>query len=104
MPPFQKYVFKTVRPEQRASGNRYINFHCPLRTLYDTAVILTFTAPYAHTTHTVVVPFCVHGEGCKLREITHDPGLADVSPTVLAIMGLDQPPEMTGQSLLATPN
>jgi 2,3-bisphosphoglycerate-independent phosphoglycerate mutase len=55
-----------------------------------------------HTTYRV--PFCVHGDGCKLLEVAHDPGLADVAPTVLAIMGLDQPPEMTGQSLLATPN
>jgi 2,3-bisphosphoglycerate-independent phosphoglycerate mutase len=27
--------------------------------------------------------------------------LADVAPTVLALMGIDQPPEMTGRSLLA---
>jgi 2,3-bisphosphoglycerate-independent phosphoglycerate mutase len=27
--------------------------------------------------------------------------LADVAPTILALMGIDQPPEMTGRSLLA---
>ena len=27
--------------------------------------------------------------------------LADVAPTVLALLGIDQPPEMTGRSLLA---
>ncbi len=31
----------------------------------------------------------------------HDGVLADVAPTMLALMGLDQPAEMTGQSLLA---
>ena len=27
--------------------------------------------------------------------------LADVAPTALALLGIDQPPEMTGRSLLA---
>jgi 2,3-bisphosphoglycerate-independent phosphoglycerate mutase len=27
--------------------------------------------------------------------------LADVAPTILALMGIEQPPEMTGRSLLA---
>ena len=57
---------------------------------------------YTHTRcRTAAVPFCVHGEGVKLCEVTHDPGLSDVAPTVLDIMGLENPPEMTGQSLLA---
>ncbi|EDV20042.1 uncharacterized protein TRIADDRAFT_32533 [Trichoplax adhaerens] len=37
----------------------------------------------------------------KYKDITHDANLSDVAPTVLRIMGLDVPPEMSGQSLLA---
>ena len=54
-----------------------------------------------HTAHTLFdVPFYVYGEafrGVKLR-----PGgrLADVMPTALAMMGLDKPAEMTGESLI----
>jgi len=35
--------------------------------------------------------------GAQLR----DGRLADLAPTLLELMGLDQPPEMTGKSLLA---
>jgi 2,3-bisphosphoglycerate-independent phosphoglycerate mutase len=49
------------------------------------------------------VPFCMHsppGHSHKFRKLTHDPGLSDVAPTVLDLMGLDIPPEMSGQSLI----
>jgi 2,3-bisphosphoglycerate-independent phosphoglycerate mutase len=51
-----------------------------------------------HTAHTTdPVPFIVVGEKVALR----DAGcLADVAPTVLQLMGIDQPKEMTGTSLL----
>ncbi|MGY6548530.1 MAG: 2,3-bisphosphoglycerate-independent phosphoglycerate mutase [Roseinatronobacter sp.] len=52
-----------------------------------------------HTAHTVnPVPVVLVGgpEGAQLR----DGRLADVAPTVLALMGLAQPPEMTGKTLL----
>ena len=49
----------------------------------------------AHTTNPV--PFCVVGYPCKLRE---GGGLADIAPTMLQIMGLPQPAEMTGKSLI----
>ena len=53
-----------------------------------------------HTAHTLnPVPVILVGgpEGARLR-----PGgrLADLAPTVLALMGLEKPPEMTGESLL----
>lgn len=68
----------------------------------DRNVVLMYVYILLHILHALsLVPFCVHGEGCKLRPFTHDPGLSDVAPTVLSIMGLDMPPEMTGQSLLA---
>jgi len=53
-----------------------------------------------HTAHTTnLVPVVVVGGpgGAGLR----DGRLADLAPTLLALMGLDQPPEMTGQSLLS---
>jgi 2,3-bisphosphoglycerate-independent phosphoglycerate mutase len=49
----------------------------------------------AHTTNPV--PFIVTVEGASL---TDDGILADVSPTALALLGAEQPAEMTGRSLL----
>ena len=50
----------------------------------------------AHTTNPV--PFCVVGYDCKLRE---GGVLADIAPTMLEILGLEQPEEMTGTSLIS---
>ena len=55
-----------------------------------------------HTAHTLnPVPVVLVGgpAGATLR----DGRLADLAPTLLALMGLPQPPEMTGQSLIVTP-
>ncbi|XP_028518515.1 2,3-bisphosphoglycerate-independent phosphoglycerate mutase isoform X2 [Exaiptasia diaphana] len=53
-----------------------------------------------HTAHTTNrVPFVMTG-GHKYRNFTHNAALCDVATTVLDVMGLDIPPEMTGQSLL----
>ena len=49
----------------------------------------------AHTTNPV--PFIVCGLDCKLREGGR---LADISPTMLKILGLEQPKEMTGESII----
>lgn len=49
----------------------------------------------AHTTNPV--PFCVIGYDCQLREGGR---LADIAPTMLQIMGLEQPAEMDGVSLI----
>lgn len=46
------------------------------------------------------VPFIMTG-GLKFKEITHNAALCDVATTVLDVMGLPIPQEMTGQSLLA---
>ena len=53
-----------------------------------------------HTAHTLnPVPVALVGgpAGARLR----DGRLADLAPTLLALMGLEQPPEMTGRSLLS---
>lgn len=54
-------------------------------------------APFtAHTTNPV--PFLVAGYGdCKLREGGR---LCDLSPTILKVLGLSKPKEMTGESLI----
>ena len=44
------------------------------------------------------VPFVVTVEGAQ---VDGEGILADVAPTVLALLGIEQPPEMTGRSLLA---
>lgn len=48
----------------------------------------------AHTTN--LVPFCVSIKGAELS----DGRLADIAPTILYVMGLDKPEEMTGENLL----
>ena len=48
----------------------------------------------AHTTNEV--PFVIVGANVKLR----DGGLCDIAPTMLDLLGLDKPEEMTGKSLI----
>ncbi len=49
----------------------------------------------AHTTNPV--PFCVINHPCQLREGGR---LADIAPTMLKVLGLPQPDEMTGESII----
>lgn len=52
-----------------------------------------------NTAHTLnPVPLIVTREGLTLRE---QGILADVTPTVLALLGITQPPQMTGESMIA---
>ena len=53
----------------------------------------------AHTQHTEYpVPFLIMGEG-PVR-LSTGRGLADIAPTVLELLGIPQPPVMTGRSLI----
>ncbi len=52
----------------------------------------------AHTTNPVPVILVGGPDGARLRDGGR---LADLAPTLLALMGLEQPPEMTGVSLLS---
>jgi 2,3-bisphosphoglycerate-independent phosphoglycerate mutase len=55
--------------------------------------------PYtAHTTYDV--PLIVMDDRYKGRKLREDGRLADVAPTLLHMMGLPKPKEMTGQSLI----
>ena len=49
----------------------------------------------AHTTNPV--PFIVTGYPCELRKGGR---LCDIAPTMLKIMGIPQPEEMTGESII----
>ena len=54
-----------------------------------------------HTAHTVGdVPLIIVDEEFKNRKMAEDGKLADVIPTMLEVMGLEKPKEMTGKSLL----
>ena len=52
----------------------------------------------AHTTNPV--PFILAGDKFKNAALRNDGKLCDLAPTMLEIMGLKQPAEMTGQSLV----
>lgn len=60
--------------------------------MYDEDGVTPFTA---HTTSPV--PFCVVGCPCTLRQ---GGVLADIAPTMLKILNLEQPEEMTGKSII----
>jgi 2,3-bisphosphoglycerate-independent phosphoglycerate mutase len=52
----------------------------------------------AHTAHTLnLVPFLYIGRKAKLQD---NGSLRDLAPSLLTMMGLPKPPEMTGQSLI----
>jgi 2,3-bisphosphoglycerate-independent phosphoglycerate mutase len=51
----------------------------------------------AHTTNVVPVALVGGPDGARLR----DGRLADLAPTLLDLMGLPKPDEMTGESLIA---
>lgn len=54
-----------------------------------------------HTAHTTYdVPLIVAGEGFRGRRLREGGRLADIAPTLLEMIGMAKPPEMTGESLL----
>ena len=56
----------------------------------------------AYTAHTIgKVPFIVFSERFKNSKLQDNGSLADVVPTMLAMMEIDKPKEMTGQNLIA---
>ena len=55
-----------------------------------------------HTAHTIGdVPLVVFDDRYKGKTLREGGTLADIAPTLLEMMGLSQPKEMTGQSLLS---
>ncbi len=58
----------------------------------------TKTTITAHSTNPV--PFIVVGEELKSAKLREDGRLSDIAPTVLDIIGLEKPEEMTGESII----
>lgn len=53
-----------------------------------------------HTAHTLnPVELVIYGKGCKDLVLAGSGRLADIAPTILKLMGLDQPAAMTGECL-----
>jgi len=54
-----------------------------------------------HTAHTIGdVPVIIFDDRCKGKKLRQGGTLADIAPTLLKIMNIPQPKEMTGQSLI----
>ncbi len=71
---------------------------CLITADHGNADMMVLPSGEACTTHTTEpVPFIVTREGVKLRE---GGILADIAPTVLKLLRLEQPEEMTGKSLI----
>jgi 2,3-bisphosphoglycerate-independent phosphoglycerate mutase len=55
-----------------------------------------------HTQHTLnPVELFLYGNSCKNFKLLGDGKLADIAPTILRLLGLEQPEEMTGRCLIA---
>lgn len=53
------------------------------------------------TKHTTMrVPFCMFGGSRTFANVSHNASLQDVAPTVLDLMGIEKPPDMSGVTLL----
>jgi 2,3-bisphosphoglycerate-independent phosphoglycerate mutase len=87
-------VGRAVTAMQEAGGEVLITAdHGNAETMLDPAT------HQAHTAHTLnVVPLLYIGRKAK---VANGGALQDVAPTLLAMMGLPQPPQMTGKSLIA---
>lgn len=88
-------VGKAVEAIREADGVLFICAdHGNAEQLIDEETGAPFTA---HTTNQVPFLLVNYDEGCTLRE---GGCLADIVPTLIEIMGMEQPAEMTGKSLL----
>jgi 2,3-bisphosphoglycerate-independent phosphoglycerate mutase len=66
--------------------------------------MLDFTTGQPHTAHTSnPVPFHLIDEDLRTIKLRPDSGsLQDVAPTILGLLGIPQPPDMTGRDLRET--
>ena len=77
------------------------NSHCLITADHgNVEEMVNATSEQPHTAHTTgVVPFVCVGQ--RARQIEPTGSLADVAPTILELMGIEQPTSMTGRSLLS---
>jgi len=65
------------------------------------AEAMTDTNGHIHTAHTLnPVPFILVDDKLKNVNLRPDGILGDIAPTILHIMNIDKPEQMTGQSLI----
>ena len=89
---------RAVRALERAGGTMVV---CADHGNCETMIDPETGGPHtAHTTNPVPVILVGGPEGARLR----DGRLSDLAPTLLALMGVERPAEMTGESLLAPPD
>ncbi len=91
-------VGRAVEAVKQAGGTMFIcadHGNCEQEIDYETGAPFT-----AHTTNPVPFILVNYDEGVTLRE---GGVLADIVPTLIDIMGMEQPAEMTGKSLLVKP-
>jgi 2,3-bisphosphoglycerate-independent phosphoglycerate mutase len=63
--------------------------------------MIDFRTGEPHTAHTTnLVPFHLIGENFRRTNLREDGALSDVAPTILDLLGLEKPLEMTGNSLI----
>lgn len=88
-------IQRLVNSLQKVGGELLITAdHGNVEVMYDE------TTQQPHTAHTTnLVPLLYVGRPAKWLPTTH-PGLMDVAPTLLYLLGYAQPPEMTGKNLL----
>ncbi len=86
-----KCVMETVKATAEAGGISIVTAD------HGNAEVVWNADGTPHTGHTTnPVPFIIRGADVSLR----DGRLADIAPTILSLMGLEQPTEMTGVSLI----
>lgn len=100
-------AIKAVEATDRSIGIVYEACRSAGYTLFVTAdhgnaeQMLNFETGERHTAHTTnQVPFVMTSDTFKFG-VDRNGALCDIAPTILKVMGLDIPSEMTGSSLLA---
>ena len=82
----------------RAHPNRFMVHNGEINTIKGNADKMLDTDGSPFTAHTTFpVPFSVIGKECTLRE---GGKLCDISPTIVKLLELEQPEEMTGESII----
>ena len=91
--PWHTLCVDLIGPHDVGKGDNLVKLHC--LTMIDPATGGPHTA---HTTYDV--PLIVIEPGVEGRELRTGGRLADIAPTLLTLMGLEIPADMTGQSLI----
>jgi DNA-directed RNA polymerase beta subunit len=96
---FIGYEFREPRHSERECRQRDLTYSAPL---YVRARLLVKASGEIKETDLFLgdVPLIVFDERCKGKKLRDGGALADIGPTLLEMMRIPQPQEMTGKSLL----